>query len=128
GNKIAIGGISREFYEHVRNYYDNPENWKWQKKAEFKDGGQTRTDEDEKAMWTFEPSASLNIFQKMLDDAQIEVVYSQRLDRTKGVRLKDKRICSITMESGVTYAGKMFIDATYEGDLMAAAGVSYTYG
>ncbi len=61
-------------------------------------------------------------------DAKVEVVFGERLDRAKGVKLDGKRIVSITMESGKTFAGKMFIDATYEGDLMAAAGVSYTVG
>ena len=56
--------------------------------------------------------------------------HEEWLDRTpgKGVEMKAGRIESITMLSGKTYRGKMFIDATYEGDLMAAAGVSYTCG
>ncbi len=47
GNKAAIGGISREFYEGIKTYYDNPENWKWQSKEEYLDGGQTRTKMDQ---------------------------------------------------------------------------------
>src|SRR5688500_5796907 len=50
------------------------------------------------------------------------------LDRAAGVRKRGERITSITMLSGRTYTGKMFVDATYEGDLMAAAGVSYHVG
>lgn len=41
---MVIGGIAREFYQNVKNYYQKPENWKWQKPEEYRDGGQTRTD------------------------------------------------------------------------------------
>jgi hypothetical protein len=129
GNKQAIGGIAREFYQNVKKYYQQPENWKWQKSSEYKDGGQTRTDSGEDAMWTFEPSAALKILHKMLDqEKNITLVYNQRLNREKGVTKKKGVITSIAMESGEKYNGKVFIDATYEGDLMATAGVSYTLG
>ena len=58
----------------------------------------------------------------------IPVDREEWLDRAKGVKKDGARITSITMLSGKTYAGKMFIDATYEGDLMAAAGVDYHVG
>jgi hypothetical protein len=129
GNKQAIGGIAREFYQNVKKYYQQPENWKWQKSEEYRDGGQTRTDTGEDAMWTFEPSAALKIFHQMLEpEKNITLVYNQRLDRKNGVTKKKGVITSISMESGEVYRGKTFIDATYEGDLMASAGVSYTVG
>jgi hypothetical protein len=59
---------------------------------------------------------------------EIPVDRDQWLDRAAGVKKQGGRITSITMLSGRSYAGRMFIDATYEGDLMAAAGVSYTVG
>jgi hypothetical protein len=55
-------------------------------------------------------------------------VRGQRLDRKSGVKKAGQRIVSIATESGRTFEAKMFIDATYEGDLMAAAGVSYVVG
>lgn len=128
GKKAAIGGISREFYQRIRKYYDNPSNWKWQKREEYKSLGQSKTESTEDTMWTFEPSAALRVFQDMVDEAKIPVVYNERLDRKSGVRKDGIRIVSITMESGKTFCGKMFIDATYEGDLMASAGVSYHVG
>ena len=129
GNKQAIGGISREFYQNVKKYYQQPENWKWQKSNEYKDGGQTRTDSKEDAMWTFEPSVALKILHQMLEpEKNITLVYKQRLNRKNGVTKKKGQITSIAMESGEVYSGKAFIDATYEGDLMASAGVSYTVG
>lgn len=57
GNKAAIGGISREFYQRVRKYYEQPANWKWQQRDEYRGGGQSKTAANEDTMWTFEPSA-----------------------------------------------------------------------
>jgi len=128
GNKQAIGGISREFYENIRKYYDDPNNWKWEKRSEYMDSGQTRTEEGEATMWTFEPSAALKVYKAMMDKEKIKIVYNERLNRESGVKKVNGKIESITMESGKTYKGKVFLDATYEGDLMASAGVSYAVG
>jgi len=128
GNKQAIGGISREFYENIKIYYDDPANWKWQKKSEYLDGGQTRTTENENTMWTFEPSAALSVYKDMIEKENITMVYHERLDRKNGVKKTEGKIQSIKMQSGKAFLGDIFIDATYEGDLMAATGVSYTYG
>jgi hypothetical protein len=125
GNKQAIGGISREFYRNIKTYYDNGANWKWQKPEEY---SQNRNDGSNDAMWTFEPSAALEVYNRMLEPEKISIVYGERLNRKDGVRKKGMRIMEITMESGRSFSGKMFIDATYEGDLMATAGVSYTVG
>ncbi len=128
GNKQAIGGISREFYQNIARYYSNPDHWKWQKKSEYRDGGQTQTEQEEDAMWTFEPSAALTVFQQMLESEKIVVRYHSRLNREQGVEKIKDSLSSIAMESGEIYFGRIFIDASYEGDLMAAAGVSYTVG
>lgn len=128
GNKQAIGGISREFYENIKIFYDDSANWQWQKKSEYLDDGQTRTTENEKSMWTFEPSAALSVYKDMIDKEDITMVYYERLNRKNGVKKTNGKIQSIKMESGKVFSGEIFIDATYEGDLMAAAGVSYTYG
>lgn len=128
GNKQAIGGISREFYENIKKYYDNPENWKWEKKSNYMDSGQTRTEEGEATMWTFEPSAALSVYKAMMDKEKIKMVYNERLNRKSGVKKVNGKIESITMESGKTFKGKVYLDTTYEGDLMASAGVSYAIG
>jgi len=108
GNKQAIGGISREFYENIKKYYDDPENWKWEKRSEYIDGGQTRTEEGEATMWTFEPSAALAVYKDMMDKEKIKMVYNERLNRESGVKKVNGKIESITMESGKTYKGKVF--------------------
>lgn len=125
GSKQSIGGISLEFYKHVKKYYDNPANWKYQEAHTY---SQHRNAPGEDAMWTFEPSTALKIYHNMLADERVDIIYHERLNRTKGVKIKKGIIKSIRMESGKKFKAKMFIDATYEGDLMATAGVSYTTG
>ena len=100
GNKSAIGGISREFYEGIKQHYDNPDHWIYQSKDEYQDGGQTRTAVGETAMWTFEPSAALDVYLDMLDQEQIEVIYNGQLDRASGVDKTGPKINSITMLTG----------------------------
>ncbi|MBW8333577.1 MAG: FAD-dependent oxidoreductase [Prolixibacteraceae bacterium] len=128
GNKMVVGGISREFYQGIRKYYENQNNWKWQKRSEYRDGGQTQTGNSEDAMWTFEPSAALTVYNTMMAKENITLEYNQRLNRETGVKMQNQKIIEIEMEGGKKYRGKMFIDATYEGDLMAAAGITYTVG
>lgn len=128
GNKQVIGGLSREFYRRVAQKYQDTDNWKWQKREEYKSGGQSITEEGEETMWTFEPSIALEIYKDMIRENGVEVLLNERLDLDEKVVLNNGRIQSIKMESGKSFSAKMFIDATYEGDLMAKAGVSYTVG
>lgn len=129
GNKAAIGGISREFYRRIRQHYDDESNWKWQKKDQYRSGGQSRTGAQEDTMWTFEPSAALKVMQSFLDEYTIPVVYDQRLIRNgTGVSKSSTTITEIRTEGGLVIRGRTFIDATYEGDLMAEAGVGSIVG
>jgi hypothetical protein len=123
GNKTVIGGVSREFYQRVRKHYDKPVAWIHQKPDEYE---QYREGED--AIWAFEPKVAEQTYDNWVKELEIPVVREAWLDREKGVKRDGQRIVSITTLDGKTYAGKMFIDGTYEGDLMAAAGVSYTVG
>src|SRR5690606_20443907 len=126
--KQGIGGLCREFYVRISRHYDKPDSWKWERREEYKDSGQSRTGKGEETMWTIEPSAALQVYHDWIAETGLEIIREERLDRSGGVKTEAGRIVSITMESGREFQGKMFIDATYEGDLMAAAGVSYTVG
>jgi hypothetical protein len=128
GNKAAIGGISREFYQNIRSHYEDPANWKWQSRGDYFSLNERRTKDGEDAMWTFEPSAAKKVYKDMIDAENIKLVTGQRLNRKDGVVSLNNRIQRIVMESGESYEGKMFMDATYEGDLLATAGVTYTVG
>jgi len=130
GNTRAIGGLAREFYERVYQHYSDASAWRWQRIEDFKNVGQgsrARVD-SERAMWTFEPHVAEAIFETWIAEHQVPVYRNEWLDRARGVEKRDGRIVAITMLSGRRFEGRMFIDATYEGDLMAAAGVSYHVG
>ena len=130
GNKAVIGGLARDFYHRVWKEYQKPETWRWQKRSEYKGKGQgTVADDGEfKTMWVFEPRIAEKVFEDYIREYGIPVDRDQWLDRTNGVKKTGARITSITMLSGKCYTGKIFMDATYEGDLLAAAGVDYHVG
>jgi len=79
-------------------------------------------------MWIFEPHAAEQVFDQLLSEYKIPVHREACLDRQQGVNIEDGAIVSIRTLDGSSYRAKQFIDATYEGDLMAASGVSYTVG
>jgi hypothetical protein len=101
GNKAAIGGISREFYRRVGRQYGVAEEWR------------------------FEPRVAEQVLQEMVQETQALVFFHQFL---RSVERNGARLTAVTMESGLTVAARVFIDATYEGDLMARAGVTYHLG
>ena len=130
GNKAVIGGLAREFYHRVWKHYDRPAAWKWQSRAEYGNRGQgtPAIDGEQRTMWIFEPHVAERIFDDLIAEHGIPVHRNEWLDRENGVKKRRGRITSITMQSGRTCAGRMFIDATYEGDLMAAANVEFHVG
>lgn len=130
GNKAVIGGLARDFYHRIYMHYQKPESWKQQKQSEYGNKGQgtPAMDGENRTMWIFEPHAAEGVFEDYIKEFGIEVVRDEWLDRAKGVKMDGDRIVSITMLSGKSYAGKMFLDTTYEGDLMAAAGCDYHVG
>ncbi|MCX6898740.1 MAG: FAD-dependent oxidoreductase [Verrucomicrobia bacterium] len=130
GNKAVIGGLSRDFYHRVWKHYDTGEAWKWQKKEEYGNKGQgtPAIDGEQRTMWIFEPHVAEQVFEDYVREFKIPVRRNEWINRAKGVKKDGARIVSITTLGRKTYAGRMFIDATYEGDLMAAAGVDYHVG
>jgi hypothetical protein len=130
GDKEAIGGFAREFYHRVYNHYQKEEAWKWQAREEYGNRGQgiPAIDGENRTMWIFEPGVAEAIFEDFAREYQFAVYRDEWLDREKGLRMRKGRIASMRTLSGKTFSGAMFIDATYEGDLMAAAGVRYHVG
>ena len=131
GNKEVIGGLSKEFYQRLFTHYDSDKAWIWQKKSEFGNKGQSTValDGTLKSMWIFEPHVAENTFEQFVKEYEIQVLRNEWLDRSsKGTVKKEGKIVSFKTLSGDIFTGKMFIDATYEGDLMAAAGVNYHVG
>ncbi len=130
GNKAAIGGLSREFYHRVWLHYNDSTAWQWQKHSEYGNKGQgtVAMDGENRTMWIFEPHVAEKVFEDFIAENNITVLRDEWLDRTNGVIIKNGKIISFKTLSGKTFTGKIFMDATYEGDLMAAAGISYHVG
>ena len=131
GDKSVIGGRSRKFYQQVFDHYAQDSAWRWQSRESYGNKGQGTPAMDGKArtMWIFEPHVAEHIFERWIANERIAVYREERLDRSgSGVIKTGQTIQTIRTLSGKTFAGKMFIDATYEGDLMAEAGVSYHVG
>ncbi len=131
GDKTVIGGLARTFYHRLYQHYANDSAWKWQSRMEYGNKGQSTValDSTYKTMWIFEPHVAENLFEAFIREHQITVHRNTWLDRSPGgVAKRKNRIVSFKTLDGNTYQGQMFIDATYEGDLMAAAGVSYHVG
>ena len=139
GNKGAVGGLSRRFYERIAAHYARPEAWVHETREEYERrstiGNQGHGRPDPVAtrtgvatMWVFEPGVAERILRAMAEEAGVAVRYGERLDLAGGIAKKGTAIVSVRMESGRTYEGRAFVDATYEGDLMAKAGVSYHVG
>ncbi|WP_337967385.1 FAD-dependent oxidoreductase [uncultured Flavobacterium sp.] len=123
-NNSILGGATRDFYKSIKEYYGNSNSW-----FGGNPGGYARYTYDGDIMIWFEPKAAQYVLRDFIVNNAIPILHNQRLDLDKGVTKNDlNAITSITMESGLKIKGKMFIDATYEGDLMAKAGVSYTIG
>ncbi|MCC5931601.1 MAG: FAD-dependent oxidoreductase [Cyclobacteriaceae bacterium] len=109
GNKYAISGLALDFYRRLGKHYGKFETW------------------------IFEPGIAESIFKQYIDEAGVEVLFGYRMNRAD---VAEGRIQNITLEPSQTsdksgqkqYSAKIFMDCSYEGDLMAMAGVSYTFG
>jgi hypothetical protein len=130
GNKAVIGGLAREFYHRLYLYYQDEAAWPWQKKEEYGNRGQGNVaiDGENRTMWIFEPHAAEQVFEELVAEYKIPVHREAYLDREGGVFMEEGTILSIRTLEGAIYQADVFIDASYEGDLMAASGVSYTVG
>ena len=130
GNKAVIGGLARDFYHRLYLHYQEDSAWRWQEKNEYGNKGQGNVaiDGENRTMWIFEPHAAELVFDQLVNEYKIPLHREAYLDRETGVSMKDGSIVSIRTLDGNIYMADQFIDASYEGDLMAAAGISYTVG
>ena len=130
GDKSVIGGLARDFYHRLYLHYQKQESWPWQERSEYGNKGQGNVaiDGQNRTMWIFEPHAAEMAFDQLIEEYDIPLYREEWLNREGGVVLNGTAIQSIQTLSGKVFKGRIFIDATYEGDLMAAAGVSYHVG
>jgi hypothetical protein len=105
GDRATIGGYTREFFDRMEAAAGEPE-----------------------GRYHFEPSVAEAVFEAMLGHPRITLHRGERLVQAGAVTVSQQRIIRIRMESGRSFAGHVFIDASYEGDLLARAGVTYEIG
>jgi hypothetical protein len=122
GNHGAIGGMARQFYRDVKAYYAA--------RGVAPIHGQSGAGSGEQdGMWVFEPHVAESIFEQWLQTAGVIPVRSAPLRRDgSGVIKSRARIVSLKTIDGQTFNGRVYIDASYEGDLMAEAGVRFALG
>jgi len=109
GKKEVIGGCALEFYYRVGRHYQMPLY------------GQD-------VAWLPEPHVAEEVFRGMVREAGVALFEHERLVEKDGVRKQGARVTAIATEAGDQFTARVFIDSTYEGDLMVQAGVSYTFG
>ena len=109
GHFTIIGGYAREFYMKAAAHYGV-------------------SNLDQKENWLSEPHVGEEIFRAMLKDSGVVVHLKERVRESHGVVLRNKRVVWLTTADGKKWGAKIFADCSYEGDLMAQAGVTYTWG
>ncbi len=117
-NSPAVGGLALDYYRRIAKAYG--------KEAAFEE--MLKTKEKKSALWRFEPSVAEKVFDTWVSETNVQVIRDARLAEKDPVAKSGAAIQSVTTISGDTITAKMFIDATYEGDLLAAAGISFTVG
>ncbi len=129
GNERTVGGLSRDYFHRVWNHYQQPSAWKFQTKDSFKSSGQSGPAFNEKleVATVFEPHVAERLFDQILAEAGVERIH-ERIDLSAGTKKSSNSLSAIRLENGKEIVANVFIDATYEGDLMAKAGVTYTIG
>lgn len=104
GKKEVIGGYSLEFFQRVGKHYGEP------------------------LTWYFEPHVAEQVFKDWCKEAGVQVFFNHRLREKTGVKKRGTEVAEIALENGARFQAKVFADCSYEGDLLAQAGVSYTWG
>ncbi len=115
GDPRSVGGIAREYFTRLVGKYGKKLEWD----QPFQSAGGPATG----GAYAIEPHQAERVFEEMVKEAGVRVLRDARL---ASVTHHESRITEITLENGDVIRAKMFIDTTYEGDLMAKAGVSFT--
>jgi hypothetical protein len=129
----SIGGIAREFYQLIHQHYLQPAAWRVEDRPTFFERSKKRTytgkNDALRMQWVYESHVAERILGGMLSRAGVTVIRRQPLaESADAVETREGRIVALRSAGGQRHAGKVFIDASYEGDLLARAGVSHVIG
>lgn len=109
GRREVIGGLALEFYFRAGRYYDLDRHL-------------------QELAWMPEPKVAERIMRELLQEQGVTLIEESPLREKTGVAKEGSRIFEITTMNGARFRAKVFVDSSYEGDLMAQAKVSYTFG
>lgn len=117
-NSPAVGGLALEFYQRVADRYGRLEAFEAMQREGRKEPG----------LWRFEPHVAEAVFEAWVKEAGVTVLREHRLREKDGVTKEGRMITGVNFENGVSVTAKVFVDSTYEGDLLAFAGCSFAVG
>ncbi len=117
-NSPAVGGLALEFYRRIATHYG--------RRAEFEAMLERR--EKKPALWRFEPHVAERVFNTWSAEAGVRVLRGHRLAEHGGITKEGTRLVALRCGNGWEVRARIWVDATYEGDLLAAAGVSFVVG
>ena len=129
GEIAILGGLSREFYHQVYQCYQQDSAWNLQTRKSYGNAGQGAAafDASTEIASVFEPKVAEKVYGQLISKEKVAVI-TGCLDLQKGVVMDGKKIRFLKLEDGREFGGKMFIDASYEGDLLPGAGVANVVG
>ncbi|MBW8713058.1 MAG: FAD-dependent oxidoreductase, partial [Acidobacteria bacterium] len=104
GKKEVIGGYSLEFFQRVGAKYGR------------------------EIEWHFEPHVAESVFNDLIKDTGVRVLLEHPLREKHGVAKTGTTVTQVVTENGTSFRARVFVDASYEGDLMAQTGVTYRWG
>ncbi|NDD64710.1 MAG: FAD-dependent oxidoreductase, partial [Acidobacteria bacterium] len=105
GKREVLGGLAVEFYQRAGKKYGR------------------------EIEWMPEPHVAEQVLNEMIREARTVTVFlDERLREKNGVTRRGTRVVSLTTGKGRRFSGKIFADASYEGDLLAQSGVEFTWG
>ncbi len=117
-NSPAVGGLALEFYRRLSAHYGREKAFDEMVRSRTKRSG----------LWSFEPHVAESVFEAWVKESSVTVLRGHRLKERDGVTRDSARITALHFENGAEVQAKVFIDATYEGDLLAFAGISFAVG
>jgi hypothetical protein len=129
GNDQILGGLAKEFYHRLYLHYQKPEAWTHESREAFPNRGQgvPALNPKTELASTFEPKVAEKVFNEMAREAGVQIIKG-RIDLKQGTTKSGQRIKVLHLEDGRALAARVFIDASYEGDLLAQAGISFVVG
>lgn len=124
---LPTGGLAAEFYQLIAHHYEDTAAWPRQERYDYQYRYESRTGSDRYQLWSFEPKVARQIFLKWVADEGLQIATLTPIDRQSGIIRDGTKITALRTLTGHTYHGQIFIDASYQGDLLATAGVPHTF-